>query len=975
MGALIFLLLVTTRRMRQDQQSAINTSAAAEPALNELITENKPDEFVSSPEESRQSDNPGQNQDFSISLMPPATVAELGASQDSRSLADLASMRQQIDGLQQQIEAERESYDHLVSGIVDAKQKLRNNDNGSSSYQSQLQELAHLRQQETELRQRLNQKHVTVARLQIELEASSQSTADGESLLKARESALVSLRNIVRESSEQTAAGTDQTVVEFTNSTGTQRSPIIVNVTESGFEFLPCGIRITSSDMQGFPGNDNPLLAGVLAVHEHRHPNSGSVKPYVLLVVRPDGSMPFYGAQRTLTDAGIHFGYELLAQEQTLAAGRRDPAETNTLRKSVLAALNRRETLYSGMLAQVQQLREKYEAQQGSVPDERTIQVLPNGRLVMAEDHPTGSDSGFREQHDGRFYAGGHAPPLKTMSRNSPFSAGKQNDDRPGQQSANPFSVFAKNESDKTTATQNNTTPAVVSPFDFPNTPAGKAFNNPGQPTGDGMDADRSTSPVVAPHRFNDSKPTAVADVFPEFPNVNDAAEPGLDAIDVRQALPRAMPLSGNLGTGSDRSFALSEGRANTTDHDTTARHQLSNTAQNRDNPRAPTGWPDSVTANHELATRTAGPAQGSSNATFGEPGMQSGELRAGSPAISGSSAFGSAENGESSVGGTGMAVASDRQSYLEKFMQMVEDEKSEKTPDSMLVSLLNKGRETAKLRATQPPESQQRAPVPRTQSPLAEAFGTIAGDTNVSDAKIAATKAALDSSNSSPSTQEESALSEPVQNTADTAGPPRNGSPEAENSITPTDADPEPQFQLFTDDDSVKSTVAVKSAPSHAAESTPSSERNASPSAKTLNQQRTYFVVKIFVGANRLSIGDFEEIDTTDWGADERLAMTLEAVSATMDDVWANVRKDALPAVRFLVAPGAAKIQQKLSKQLADMNVPTRSVQELGPNMTIDQFFSASPTANSPGASAAPSTAPAEPAPARAPDRRRNSI
>ena len=114
----------------------------------------------------------------------------------------------------------------------------------------------------------------------------------------------MALREQIQSAEAQAAAVSGvQTLVEFSNSTGTTRTPIVIDVSAAGFEFLPNSVRVTMADMEKFPVRDNPLLSGILAVHQHRSGRSLTAEPYVLLLVRPGGSLPFYGAQRILTGA------------------------------------------------------------------------------------------------------------------------------------------------------------------------------------------------------------------------------------------------------------------------------------------------------------------------------------------------------------------------------------------------------------------------------------------------------------------------------------------------------------------------------------------------------------------------------------------------------------------------------------------------------------------------------------------------
>lgn len=161
-----------------------------------------------------------------------------------------------------------------------------------------------------------------------ELTRAEDAVKEAELLLFEKQSAIVALREQIQSAEAQAAAVSGvRTLVEFSNSTGTTRTPIVIDVSAGGFEFLPNAIRVTMADMEKFPVRDNPLLSAILAIHQHRSGRSLTAEPYVLLLVRPGGSLPFYGAQRILTEAKIHYGYELLTAERKVVVDGADLLE------------------------------------------------------------------------------------------------------------------------------------------------------------------------------------------------------------------------------------------------------------------------------------------------------------------------------------------------------------------------------------------------------------------------------------------------------------------------------------------------------------------------------------------------------------------------------------------------------------------------------------------------------------------------
>jgi hypothetical protein len=132
-------------------------------------------------------------------------------------------------------------------------------------------------------------------------------------------------------------------VIDFSNSAGTARTPIVIDVTDQGFVFTATKVHVTKRDMDGVSATDNPLLSGVLAIHRERSSDSVTSRPYVLLLVRPGGTLAFYTAQRILREARVHFGYELMTDEQVIAAAKPVAGETQAVRAAVLNSLLRRD--------------------------------------------------------------------------------------------------------------------------------------------------------------------------------------------------------------------------------------------------------------------------------------------------------------------------------------------------------------------------------------------------------------------------------------------------------------------------------------------------------------------------------------------------------------------------------------------------------------------------------------------------------
>jgi hypothetical protein len=138
--------------------------------------------------------------------------------------------------------------------------------------------------------------------------------------------------------------------IPFDGDTGTMRRPILVECTADGIEFLPERIQIELQDLEGFTQYYNPVLAGARALahywsalRDERLAEQPDSRPYVLLLVRPRGSMAFYAARKFLERLKQPYGYELLPQDWELDLPHADPAATEACRSAVEQALAERE--------------------------------------------------------------------------------------------------------------------------------------------------------------------------------------------------------------------------------------------------------------------------------------------------------------------------------------------------------------------------------------------------------------------------------------------------------------------------------------------------------------------------------------------------------------------------------------------------------------------------------------------------------
>lgn len=425
MGSLILLLLVTTRQIRHDQQEARQSPSPAVPPTAVVAPAPVAPQLPAEPAV--------PDVDYA------ARLSDLQQQLDSAS-STLTELDQQLAQLTaEQAQADRELQElHAAAAAAATQLQTLQSATTAATRPDLVQQTRELQVQQQRLKTQLDAAAAALAAKQQELVSRHSRAQAATGQLHESRSALLALRQQVElRQTESTATSGRKTIVEFTNTTGTTRTPILIDVSDAGYEFLPTGVRITARDMQGFPVRDNPLLSGILTLHQHRSGRSVTAQPYVLLLVRPDGCLPFYGAQRVLSEAGIHFGYELLDAERVIAAGTRDQQEVEVVRQALLESLNRREVLYA-------MLRRSAEAAPGEAlpgePPERRLVVRSDGRVLLGENSE-------RRPLEGRYYAGGEAPP-RTLYKPQPAGGARgplplfaENSGGPGQAGKNTGNV------------------------------------------------------------------------------------------------------------------------------------------------------------------------------------------------------------------------------------------------------------------------------------------------------------------------------------------------------------------------------------------------------------------------------------------------------------------------------------------------------------------------------------------------------
>jgi hypothetical protein len=163
-------------------------------------------------------------------------------------------------------------------------------------------------------------------------------------------------RNLDLENRKQAAAPNEYALIPYDGTSGTMRRPIYIECSRHGYRFIPENAFIGPEHLDGFSENYNPLLTGTQALLKYwnaRRRESGGQdpEPYVLLIVRPSGSLAYYLARKLLAPVGANFGYELVEEDWKLAIPPPDPRASIALRDAIDVTVEARQSIRESLAA------------------------------------------------------------------------------------------------------------------------------------------------------------------------------------------------------------------------------------------------------------------------------------------------------------------------------------------------------------------------------------------------------------------------------------------------------------------------------------------------------------------------------------------------------------------------------------------------------------------------------------------------
>ncbi len=329
MGALIFLLVITTRQIREQ-------------AVQDRLELSQPDP---PPVVSSETDVPGPIL-MTVDSLPtpelpgleplPAQRIEIHQQDDSEERERLHQSA--LKEWEQKITGVTRERDDLVHRIDESSKIL-------SASQKQVDESARQLEQTSE---RVAKSEARVDELTSEFEALQSER------LKLNQGLSETKRKIADSQERSQLQQTQYSFVPFDGKSGTTRRPILIECTDEAIRFIPEDVSLKPEDLNGFTVGYNPLLSGARALSYFwsldgvgsQDDHTGE-QPYVLLVVRPSGTVAFYMARKFLSRMRQPFGYELVEDDWELALPEPDPRAVKICRDAVTSVIGERNELHT----------------------------------------------------------------------------------------------------------------------------------------------------------------------------------------------------------------------------------------------------------------------------------------------------------------------------------------------------------------------------------------------------------------------------------------------------------------------------------------------------------------------------------------------------------------------------------------------------------------------------------------------------
>jgi hypothetical protein len=344
MGALILLLLVTAQTMQKVAMARALAAQAAEEAAEDAEVASGEPEAVMVEAEQPESENLTAGPQLAAPTKP--TQEELAAQEAERRAVRIArearkQANEEAKGRQMQREQEwQRALADLEAKRTEKREEVREFKKQLGDLESRLQRTELNLQKLKEREQQLASKKEQDADERAKLDKLHQELTDA---ITARQKEIAELRKTHAEESSKFA------FIPYDGLSGTTRRPIYLECTASGIRFQPEGVRLDEDDLKGFTESQNPLLAATHAVMEHLQKTAPldpktkrPSRPYVLMLVRPSGTISYYVARKMLSEIGDDFGYELIEDDFELQLPAGDGKTKTVIERAIADALRLR---------------------------------------------------------------------------------------------------------------------------------------------------------------------------------------------------------------------------------------------------------------------------------------------------------------------------------------------------------------------------------------------------------------------------------------------------------------------------------------------------------------------------------------------------------------------------------------------------------------------------------------------------------
>ena len=322
MGALILLLLVTTRKMRQVAvaRAAAEAEESARPAARPVPTP-EPVPAGPTPEELAAIEADKAARDLAV-----ASARKRPATREAEWQRELAEAEIALNQRRQRVAETEQELSELKEKMQSTEAHLQHLIDGKSQLKSDLDK-------DAKLRARIEREH-----------------AELSEAIAAAQRKLAALRRTLADAASKFA------FIPYDGASGTARRPVYIECTSTGIRFQPENQLLDESDLKGFTESFNPLLVASqrllqywreqsVATDDPRHPS----RPYVLILVRPKGTIAYYVARKMLSNLGDDFGYELIEEDFQLQLPPADPMAIAVIQHAIADTLkNRGEMLAAG---------------------------------------------------------------------------------------------------------------------------------------------------------------------------------------------------------------------------------------------------------------------------------------------------------------------------------------------------------------------------------------------------------------------------------------------------------------------------------------------------------------------------------------------------------------------------------------------------------------------------------------------------